>query len=485
MVDCKYIEGKGRSLFATEPLDIGCHPLVGLCQAIAHPVLIESMRKSRCAYCFQPTTIQNHNTSSLHCHCSHKCQATDKNWLAETHAMKRLPSPPSPTVLSCSRILRQFKESPESMIEYNKLCYNIDLLSEEEKESYMTIMNQCHIFLRAMEDTTTAKMAYDMIHPDPTPAFQFMSRMSMNGFTISNSEQRAIGHGLYVGAASTINHSCRPNCVPTFWLRPSSPPVLQITVCRSVNVGDELSISYCDTSTPRHIRRGTLWENYKFVCQCSSCTDTKRDDDVVGLKCTTNNCCKGRVESIAMSTNDFENRGYKCNSCGNTDFDCALKAQSDSIVELRHFESTMNDSNYKFDNKDGEDIRKVYENLKQYCKVQSSYYSVLSADVFIYWCSNALKYMNNEQEQLGICHGALVVMNESRLAAQLCMKYPGKLSWHVKRGMEAKLRLFVNPMDMEALEMLQNVRKEFLLFYHSSDEMILSLEESLAAYSFS
>ena len=93
--------------------------------------------------------------------------------------------------------------------------------------------------------------------------------------------------------------------------------------------------------------------------------------------------------------------------------------------------------------------------------------------------------MNNEQEQLGICHGALVVMNESRLAAQLCMKYPGNLSWHVKQGTEAKLRLFVNPMDMEALEMLQNVRKEFLLYYHSSDEIILSLEESLAAYSFS
>ena len=52
-----------------------------------------------------------------------------------------------------------------------------------------------------------------------------MSRMSMNGFTISDSEQLPIGHGVYLGA-SAINHSCRPNCLQTFWIRPHAPPML-------------------------------------------------------------------------------------------------------------------------------------------------------------------------------------------------------------------------------------------------------------------
>jgi hypothetical protein len=47
-----------------------------------------------------------------------------------------------------------------------------------------------------------------------------MSRMSMNGFTISDSEQLPIGHGVYLGA-SAINHSCRPNSLQTFWSAPT------------------------------------------------------------------------------------------------------------------------------------------------------------------------------------------------------------------------------------------------------------------------
>ena len=93
--------------------------------------------------------------------------------------------------------------------------------------------------------------------------------------------------------------------------------------------------------------------------------------------------------------------------------------------------------------------------------------------------------MNNEQDQLKICHDALVVINESRRVSQFIMDYPGNLSWSVKLGVEAKIRLFANPMDMAALQILQDVRKELIKYYPSSDEMIQSLEESLAAYSFS
>ena len=81
--------------------------------------------------------------------------------------------------------IEKFTETPSSLNEYNELCYNINSLSQQEKESYLQIFNQAHIFLRAIGDTTTAKMVYEMIS-NPTKVYQFMSRMCMNGFTISN-----------------------------------------------------------------------------------------------------------------------------------------------------------------------------------------------------------------------------------------------------------------------------------------------------------
>jgi len=225
-------------------------------------------------------------------------------------------------------------------------------------------------------------------------------------------------------------------------------------------------------------------ENYKFVCDCKLCKDIDRDDDVVGLKCTTNGGkCKGLVKSI-NALNGTESSQYQCNVCNNMDFDEARKAQADSIDRMKQLESLLNNTQ-QHDKKVGDDIRKVYEKLKQYCCMKSSYYLSSSADLYINWCANELKKMNNEQDQLKICHDALVVINESRRVSQFIMDYPGNLSWSVKLGVEAKLRLFANPMDMAALQMLQNVRKELLKHYPSSDDLILSLEESLAAYSFS
>ena len=126
-----------------------------------------------------------------------------------------------------------FDRSPASFDAYDELCHNPNTPSEEETEAHMAILAQCHLFLLAMEDASSAKLVHDLMRPDSTKAMRFMSRMSMNGFTISDSEQLPIGHGVYCGA-SAINHSCRPNCVPTFWIRPLAPPMLQVTACREI-----------------------------------------------------------------------------------------------------------------------------------------------------------------------------------------------------------------------------------------------------------
>ncbi|KAL9186074.1 hypothetical protein ACHAXT_005312 [Thalassiosira profunda] len=491
LVECRTAEGKGRSLFATSELAAGCHPLPssdGLSAPIAHPVLLESMRNSRCAYCFQPIqdTPLECMSSSFHRHCSALCRNRDKNWMGEAQAARKPPSPPSPTALSCARILRTFQESPSTSEEYNQLCFNVDLLSEDEKESYASIMTQCQLFLCAMGDASAAKVAYDLMHPDPSAAYRFMSRLSLNGFTIANSELLPIGHGIYPGA-SMINHSCIPNAVPTFWLRASTPPMLQVTTCCPLEVGDEIIISYCDRSAPRHLRSKGLWDSYKFACDCSLCQDAERDDDVVGLKCTTADC-KGRVRSKEETQfPETVNARYQCDACGNADFNEGLKALSGSLEKIKRIETRMTDSDdgNGSSKKDGEEARSIYESLKRHCNLHRSYHAAWSADLFVNWCANALKSLADEPEQLALCHEALVVINECRSATKFCFDHPGNLSWHIKRGVEAKLRMFANPADAEALGMLRNVRRELQKYYPPSDEMLSSLDETLSVYSFS
>ncbi|KAL7530461.1 hypothetical protein ACHAWF_003385 [Thalassiosira exigua] len=510
LVECVSVEGRGRSLIATAPLEAGCHPLSspatdGLCAPIAHPVLIESLRQVRCAYCFQ--AIQNAripalHASALHSHCSQHCRNSDENWLAEAHAARKLPHPISPTALSCSRVLRKFHASPATLKEYNELCCSVELLSDEEKKSYLDIMTKAHAILCAMGDSAAVKISYDLVHPDPTPAYEFMSRLDLNGFTIATVEM-PLGHGIFCGA-SMINHSCRPNAVPTFWLRAGTPPMLQITACQSIEAGDEVTIGYCDASTPRFVRKEYLWTSYKFQCNCLLCNDDTRDDELVGLKCTKKRC-EGRVRSVEGTNNagniiptvkevtllrgGAENKlSFRCDACGCTDFDEALKVQADSMRKIKRLELKLNRAmtSGTFDSRIGEEAKKMYECLKRHCDLQRSFYVAWSADLFVNWCANALQFLSGQQEQLSLCSEALSVINQSRSATKFCYgQCPGYLSWHTKRGIEAKLRLFLNPMDMEALAMLQDVRKQLLLYYPPSDDVISSLDDSLRSYSFS
>ena len=275
--------------------------------------------------------------------------------------------------------------------------------------------------------------------------------------------------------------------------------MLQVTACREIKAGEEITIGYCDLSTPRHVRCEMLWKNYKFLCNCSLCGDDgdRRDDDVVGLKCTSHGCERGGSARCIITPSkseyaetrggggpDKNGRRYRCDACGNSDFCVALDEQAASMEGMKRLERAINDGS-GIDDRVEIETRRMYERLKGFCRLQTSYYVFWSADLCVCWYVNALKFLNSEEEQLNLCHRALALIRESRGATQFCLDYSGSLSWHVKRGTEAKLRLFVNPMDMEALEMLQNVRKAMLLYYPPSDGLISSLDESLRTYSFS
>jgi len=77
------------------------------------------------------------------------------------------------------------------------------------------------------------------------------------------------------------------------------------------------------------------------------------------------------------------------------------------------------------------------------------------------------------------------VLEKSRNATKFCYDYEGDLTWLIKRGMEAKLRLFVNPVDFDAIRLVQGVRRDLMHYYPSTDEIISSLDETIRAYSYS
>lgn len=71
-------------------------------------------------------------------------------------------------------------------------------------------------------------------------------------------------------AASLLNHSCDPNAV--------AQASGTFSTVRPVDVGEELTISYCDISWSRERRQQWLWWAYGFECKCQRCIDDEKKD---------------------------------------------------------------------------------------------------------------------------------------------------------------------------------------------------------------
>jgi SET and MYND domain-containing protein len=382
------------------------------------------------------------------------------------------------------------------MTEYNELCYKDDDDDDEDydditqkksgqEDDHLRIIAQCHQLLLIMGETSAAKVAHDLLDPNPRLASRFISRLTMNGFTICNSEQEVLGVGVYP-RASMINHSCRPNAVQSFWLSSTErlPPMLQITMCRNAKVGEEVTISYCDVSVPRYDRRKELKRNYNFCCECMLCQDLERDDALIGLRCSSHKC-KGRVKTSAGSHEmAYIKRQYFCDECGRSNFDEALEQDLSRLqARITAIENKLKDGSVH--KEAGKELLAHFDSVLFLCYRQTSWYLAKLCDMYMNWCSNALRYCSNEKEQLDMCNDALSLVFEAREATEFSYDYEGSLTCLMKRGTEAKLRLFVNPTDFEALAILRDVRRDLMCYYPSSDEVLVSLDESIRSYSFS
>jgi len=68
-----------------------------------------------------------------------------------------------------------------------------------------------------------------------------------------------------------LNHSCNPNCLLRFVLKPGDTPLLQLISSRPLSLHEPLTHSYTDTTQSTDRRRHHLNHNYDFICNCSRC----------------------------------------------------------------------------------------------------------------------------------------------------------------------------------------------------------------------
>lgn len=68
-------------------------------------------------------------------------------------------------------------------------------------------------------------------------------------------------------SASSVNHSCSPNCVVVF-----NGKRIMIKKLRNLKEGEEPLISYCEMLSKRSDRQKYLKSNYYFKCKCKRCS---------------------------------------------------------------------------------------------------------------------------------------------------------------------------------------------------------------------
>lgn len=97
------------------------------------------------------------------------------------------------------------------------------------------------------------------------------TKLDLNSFNLTNAQYDRIGLYLHPYAA-LINHSCAYNAVAGF-----DGDELFVRAVRPIRQGDQIFISYVDTTNPTQLRRQELRERYFFDCACSKCSSPAQD----------------------------------------------------------------------------------------------------------------------------------------------------------------------------------------------------------------
>ncbi|KAI6045326.1 SET domain-containing protein, partial [Pisolithus marmoratus] len=236
----------------------------------------------------------------------HKFECTAiQNWSNEAPSEKV--SVPSDAVRCLARILWQIKRKSPSNIwakEIQAMQSNRQSIHPTAVEGHTHLAQSLVRYLGASS-------------PTELESYGIMSTADLVDFiinTVALTTPSLTPIGVAVSPlVALINHSCAPNVVVVF---PRSrkdsgnEPVVKVAALRNIAPGEEILMSYVDTTLPKSLRQMALMETYNFQCRCWACTESSEVDPREAVWCPT--ACGG-TSSLPTET---ENRVSRCNSCG-------------------------------------------------------------------------------------------------------------------------------------------------------------------------
>ncbi|KAI8994142.1 SET domain-containing protein [Trametes punicea] len=101
-------------------------------------------------------------------------------------------------------------------------------------------------------------------------AKELYSRFGNNNFVL-HSHLNSYGHGVFPLASRLFNHSCVPNAVCKYIIRPEKSVMMQVVALREIAEGEEIIVPYLDPALPYQTRQDALLANYGFGCRCRLC----------------------------------------------------------------------------------------------------------------------------------------------------------------------------------------------------------------------
>ncbi|KAL3435861.1 hypothetical protein BDV09DRAFT_203798 [Aspergillus tetrazonus] len=111
--------------------------------------------------------------------------------------------------------------------------------------------------------TSRAVKEYSKTDMEEEKIVAYHARLDLNSFNLTNDDD--IGIYLHPYAA-LINHSCDYNAVVGF-----DGSEIFVKAIRPIATGEQVFISYIDTTYPTRIRQKELQERYFFTCNCAKC----------------------------------------------------------------------------------------------------------------------------------------------------------------------------------------------------------------------
>ncbi|XP_057444003.1 histone-lysine N-methyltransferase ASHR1 isoform X2 [Lotus japonicus] len=301
---------KGRSLFTTRDFYPG-EVILTQEPYVSVPNNNSSVSaQKRCDRCFTTTNLSKCSRCQTVWYCGTACQKSEwKFHRLECEVLSRLDKDKRKSVTPSIRLmvklyvrrkLQHEKIIPSTAMDNYKLVEalvaHMSDITEEQLVLYAQMANLVHLIVQWPE-INIKEIAENF------------SKFACNAHTISDSELRPLGIGLYP-VISIINHSCLPNSVLVFKGRSASVRAVQ-----HVPKGTEVLISYIETAGSTVTRQKALKEQYLFTCTCPRCSKAGQYDDIQenaileGYRCMNEQC-----DGFLLRTTD--GKGFQCQKCG-------------------------------------------------------------------------------------------------------------------------------------------------------------------------